>query len=251
MTYPIPILLYHHVNPRGASSTTQPDEFHCHLAWLARKGWRTLTLAEFEAAVLGKKPAGARRFLLTFDDGSADLPYSATAMRSFGFTGVAFVITSQLDQADPDFLQADAIKELAASGVFEIQSHTHRHVHVRDQPEDLDALKADLTASRTYLTTRLGVGAEAARHLAWPWGECTPAMEAAARDLGFTWQYLVQRGALTITGEQVRLPRLCADGISTAQLAAWMSVFASRGGTRLTNKIFGAIRKHRRGLAYG
>ena len=76
-------------------------------------------------------------------------------------------------------------------------------------------------------------------------------MALAARDLGFTWQYLVQRGALTITGEQVRLPRLCADGISTAQLAAWMSVFASRGGTRLTNKIFGAIRKHRRGLAYG
>jgi len=250
MTFPIPVLLYHHVNAKTVSSTTHPDEFHRHLAWLAKHGWRTLTLAEFEVAVLGKDPLGPRRFLLTFDDGSADLPHCAATMQMFGFTGVAFVITGQLEPANPEFLQTDALKELAASGVMEIQSHTHRHVHVHDRDEDLEALIADLTASRTYLTTRLGVSQNATRHLAWPWGECTPAMEAAAQKLGFTWQYLVQRGALSRTGEHVRLPRLCADGISTAQLAVWMRVFSSNSATRLTNKVFGTIRRRRRGLAY-
>lgn len=250
MQHPIPVLLYHHVNDSGSSSTTRPAEFRSHLDWLQRHGWTTLTLAEFEAAVTGGVAPGPKRFLLTYDDGSADLVRCGDEMRQRHMTGVAFVITGQLDAGKPGYLDRAGIIDLAKDGTFEIQCHTHRHVHVGPDSGDFEALVNDLRQSRSYLADQLGLPAATQRHLAWPWGECTPAMEQAALELGFTWQYLVQRGALTRRDRQVRLPRLCADGIPTRELALWMTLFGAGVGAGLVNRVFGTIRAKRHGLAY-
>jgi peptidoglycan/xylan/chitin deacetylase (PgdA/CDA1 family) len=246
----IPILLYHKVNEKSRSTTTRPGVFRAHLQWLAERGWRSLTLAEFEAVVAGQQPAEPKRFLLTYDDGSSDLIHCTAEMEAFGFTGVAFLITGRIQQADPQCISAADAVHLAQQGTLEFQSHTHRHEHIEGSTRGLEDLVVDLTESRTWFEEVLGMPQEAMRHLAWPWGECTPNMESTACEMGFDWQYLVQRGSITHASTQLRLPRLCADGMSAAKFSNWMTLMSSRPGGQLLNYLFGTIRRARHGMAY-
>ena len=246
----IPVLLYHQVNDRPGATTTPLDTFRAHLQWLAQQGWRSLTLGEFEAAIDGRANVGKRRFLLTFDDGPVDLTQCAIEMERFGFTGTAFLITGRHRAGDDGSLATADVANIAARGTLEFQSHTERHVRIAPGKDGLAALAEDLERSRIWLMETLGVPPESVCHLAWPWGQCTPEMEALARDLGYRWQYLVQRGAVTRSGQPVRLPRLCADAMSLSQFSRWMRLMASRPGGQLVNYLFGPVRRARHGLAY-
>jgi peptidoglycan/xylan/chitin deacetylase (PgdA/CDA1 family) len=246
----IPVLLYHQVGERAAPGATPTAVFHAHLDWLARRGWRSLTLREFEAAVRGQEVPGPRRFLLTFDDGYADLTHIAGHMEAFGFTGTAFLITGRQRAGDAAYLPPAAVRSLAARGTLEFQSHTDRHVRVAPAGAGLDALARDLADSRAWLADALDRPPAAVRHLAWPWGACTPAMESLARELGYEWQYLVQNGAVTRARDTLCLPRLCADGMPLRVFACWMSLLSSAPGARLANLSFGTVRRLRHGMAY-
>ena len=246
----VPVLLYHEVNERGGVASTSPALFRGHLQWLARRGWKSLTLAEFAAMVTGKMPAEPRRFLLTYDDGSSDLTYCASVMEEFGFTGIAFVITGRIASADPDCISPDEARRMLQKGIMEFQSHTHRHVRVDSTPTDLEDLASDLRQSRAWFEKELGLPSSAIKHLAWPWGQCTPEMERMARQMGFDWQYLVQRGAVTRAAMQLRLPRLCADGMPLNRFSFWMTLLSSGVGGRFTNYLYGPVRRLRHGIAY-
>ena len=235
MKFPIPILLYHGFGNQSSSSLVGLDLFSRHLDWLTHNGWRSLNLAEFEAAVLGDHDFGSRRFLITFDDNSPLLGQYASEMKSRGFSGAAFVITGKFEHSEAGWLSFDAAAELVRNGTLEACSHTHRHVAVGSRPEELEALREDLQNSRVFLSERLGVAAESLRHLAWPWGRCTADMEAMADSLGFRWQYQARRGTVTHCNRTLRLPRFVADGLSVHRFARTINFYSSRLGSLLTN----------------
>ncbi len=248
LPHSIPVLLYHHVNNHTLSDTTMPDVFRSHLAWLAAQGYRSLTLAEFEAAVRGSDP-GARRFLLTFDDGSTDLPYCAEVMQAFGFTGLAFLITSLVGN-DSRCVRWRDVAELSALGVLEFQSHTHAHARwdLADFGDGL--LTDDLKTSREILAERLDAPVSSFRHLAWPWGCCSPMVEKRAEEAGFDWQYLVQCGGVTRRGDQLRLPRMCADGLTLDWFRLAFSLLANSWSVVALNTASGMVRRARHGMGY-
>ncbi len=249
MRHPIPILLYHHVNDAGGSSTTGTAAFAAHLQFLAESGFRSLRLAELEAALHRGIDPGPRRFLLSFDDGSADLVNCAPAIAHYGFTAVAFVITGKLGEG-PRYLTWPQLRALHTSGIFEIQSHSHSHSRWPLDSQGLQTATAELLLSREALSSGLDVPAAGLNQLAWPWGRCNPAFESAALQAGFTSQYLVQRGAVTLTGSSLRLPRLCCDGLSQRELRFWVPLLAAGMGARLSNLCFGGLRQWRHGLGY-
>lgn len=157
----IPVLLYHPVNDQPSTTTTQPVVFRAHLQWLAERGWRSLTLAEVEAAVSGRKRAEPRRFLLTYDDGSTDLTNCAEETEVFGFTGIAFLITGRMQQADSGCIATADAQRLAQRGTLEFQSHTHRHVRIGQSTAGREKLVADLSAAQfaawmTLISSRPG-----------------------------------------------------------------------------------------------
>jgi peptidoglycan/xylan/chitin deacetylase (PgdA/CDA1 family) len=194
------------------------------LSWLADRGFRSLSLAEFESAVRGAD-VGSRRFLLTFDDGSADLPRCAEMMRPFGFSGVAFLITDRVGRDSACATWPDVVG-LARSGTMEFQSHSHTHVRWDFSDNGKQQVAEELRASRELLASQLNVSNAAIRHLAWPWGRCSHAFEAIAIEAGFGWQYLVQYGSVIRNRMQLRLPRLCADGMTLdrcVRMISWMS----------------------------
>lgn len=261
MTPTIPIFLYHHIDTSGDAHSTHPETFERALAWLADRGYRSLTLAEFDREVAGAAgTAPGKSILLTFDDGYADLStVVAPALRHYGFTGVAFLITNLCARSDPNGDAAGAkgnhlswaeARALAADGVLEFQSHSHSHERWSAGPGAERAVEEDLAASVEDLTAELRLPRAYFRHLAWPWGRCNEAWERVGRNLGLTHQHLVQRGAVTRTGQTTRLPRICFDGVPARSFRTWVTVLSSPTGARACNRIFGTLRARKHGLGY-
>lgn len=248
MKHPLPILLYHHVNDSGEGGATRPADFAAQMRWLADGGYRSVRLDELEAALLRGLDLGPRRFLLSFDDGSADLRECAGLLQACGFSAVAFLITAKVGTPGR-FLAWEDLPRLQAAG-FEFQSHSHTHTRWPLDATGENTLAAELETSRTLLMQHLGSSAGQQRHLAWPWGRCTAAFEQRARHLGYDFQYLVQRGAVVVPGLTLRLPRLGCDGMSPARLALWMRLLSHGTGARLCNAAFGSVRRARQGIGY-
>jgi peptidoglycan/xylan/chitin deacetylase (PgdA/CDA1 family) len=262
MTPPIPILLYHSVDHRGDSRSTAPEIFERQLSWLADHGYRSLTLEEFDRALSApSKPTPRKVFLLTFDDGYPDLAtVVAPALRRYRFTGVSFLITGACPPAAAaagnaaslagSYISWEQARALVSQGVVEFQSHSHSH-HRWDAKRGVDdEVATDLANSVDMLAAQLRLPRKYFRHLAWPWGRCNEAWELIGKDLGLTYQHIVQRGAVTRIGQTTRLPRICCDGMTVPTLVTWMTLLSTPGGARFCNTVFGTIRRHRHGLGY-
>jgi peptidoglycan/xylan/chitin deacetylase (PgdA/CDA1 family) len=174
------ILMYHGVaevrhDPNRLCVT--PDRFASQMAWLERRGWRGVSVADLVDAMR----AGRHRGLvgITFDDGYASvLDAALPRLRSHGFGATAFIISDRLGRSNewdegPRFplLTPDGVRELAAAGI-EIGSHSATHPRLAGlQP---DRLTAEIRQSRSRLAALLGTEI---RGFAYPYGS----MDAAAR----------------------------------------------------------------------
>jgi peptidoglycan/xylan/chitin deacetylase (PgdA/CDA1 family) len=260
MFSPIPILLYHRVDHRSGSFATTPAVLGQHLAWLAERGYRTLTASELGEVVSGlRAPPSEPCVAITFDDGYADLATEvAPLLRRHGQRATAFLITdrcpdqAQLDHAqfEPGYLAWPDARNLATEGVLEFQSHTHSHRRWDLGPALTTTVMDDLATARAELSRQLGEPEAAFGHVAWPWGRTCLPWEAAATHLGVSTQYVVQRGAVTHPGRHHRLPRLLVHGAPLTVLARWMAVLRNPVGARATNQLFGAVRQQRHGSGY-
>lgn len=127
---------------------------------LASTGIRTLTCDEYLQRVIdGPSDHNGKEILLTFDDGWGQM-YSVAwpLMKKYGLTGVIYLIPGRVqpgepgrpmptledvwagrceqrivdsrDETDQPLCTWDEIRRMHASGVFDFQSHTHRHERV-------------------------------------------------------------------------------------------------------------------------
>lgn len=119
----VPIFNYHEVT----AEELEPD-----LEYLHENGYTTLSLSEFMSATHG----GIHRrhtVLLTFDDAwSSFWSVAYPLLRKHQMRAVLFAPTYWVDGNGPDglFMNWDQVRECAASGFVEVQSHAHRHALV-------------------------------------------------------------------------------------------------------------------------
>lgn len=144
MSASLPVLCYHSVGPR---SRIPPELFALHLEVLARSGLPSLSPGELERA--------RRGFLLTFDDGFADLwTHGLALLERFGVRAVVFAIPLRTGEGvarprgvpawggtaseahgeaaasggpHPAFLRWSELAALEATGVVTVHSHSYSH----------------------------------------------------------------------------------------------------------------------------
>lgn len=139
----LPVLLYHRVGPPAAGLhpglTLHPERFACHIDWLARRGFSTISPHQWLAWRDRREPLPPRPLLITFDDAFADLgEHALPVVRQHGMTAVVFVVTGQLGglpawdmsaggPEPPRLMTAEAIRHWRDEGIhFGAHTQTHR-----------------------------------------------------------------------------------------------------------------------------
>lgn len=196
------VLMYHGVDVVGRDDDPHnmfvpPAAFEAQLTRLRqRHGYTFLTEAQFIGALEGK-PVPARSCLLTFDDGYVSvLDKAVPVLRQHRAPSVCYVSPSLFGQqpkpgepAAMELLDADGVRELAASGVT-IGSHSDVHDSLTGRTaEDLERATV---ASRQALRDLVGVEA---RTFAYPYGDHDAAARAAAEKAGYECAFATYDGA--------------------------------------------------------
>lgn len=188
------VLCYHAVSETWpADLSVTPANLERQLESLASRGYRGVTFSEAVSKGEGK------RVCLTFDDAYVSVYEKALPiLERFGMPGTLFVPTAYVGRPEPmawpgidrwlggphegelACLDVEGLERLRERG-WEIGAHTHTHPHLtRIGP---DELADELRRPRALLEDWLGAPCTT---LAYPYGDVSPAVEAAARDAGYT-----------------------------------------------------------------
>ncbi len=133
-------LAYHNVedaDPDQSFLGITTDKFVSQLSWLQRNGYRPVTVDAILASRDGGPPLPDKAVLLTFDDGYASFGTRVLPiLKAFRFPAVLAVVGAWMEPvpvvqfgdrrvAREQFLSWDQVREIAASGLVEIASHTY------------------------------------------------------------------------------------------------------------------------------
>jgi peptidoglycan/xylan/chitin deacetylase (PgdA/CDA1 family) len=185
------VLIYHRVG--GGSGTEidlDPALFDEQMAWLAANG-RAASLDDALARLANGQGQGHEPgpdepdpVVVTFDDGTADLADVALPILArHGVPATVYVATDFVDRQRPFPAEGTpltwaATREMVASGLVTIGSHTHTHALVDRLPPDEVAVELD--RSIELIGEHAGVAAD---HFAYPKAVAPPApVEAVVRD---------------------------------------------------------------------
>ncbi|MCF7220830.1 poly-beta-1,6-N-acetyl-D-glucosamine N-deacetylase PgaB [Marilutibacter chinensis] len=196
------------------------QNFAAHLDWLAGHGYQPVALADVIAAANGERPLPDKAVLLTFDDGLRSVyTHAFPLLRAYGYPALVAVVTDWVDmpagrQIDygprmfsrDDFLTWTQLREMQASGLVEVASHSHdMHHGVNSNPqgnstpaavtriydpaakryeseaEYLARVRDDLATSASLIERELG---RAPRAMVWPYAAYNSQVNAIADTLG-------------------------------------------------------------------
>ncbi|WP_222829273.1 polysaccharide deacetylase family protein [Terriglobus saanensis] len=186
----IPVLAYHRFDPTTPAATTVTTAtFESQLAFLAEHHYTIVPLERVVEAVLRKTPPPRTLTLaITVDDGHRSV-YTVLfpLIKQHHIPVTLFIYPSAISHA-PYALTWDQLKEMHASGLVDIQSHTYwhpdfRHDKAHRTPSDYTAfVHSQLTKSRLKLDAELGTHITL---LAWPYGILDADLEAASAQDGY------------------------------------------------------------------
>lgn len=224
-----------------------------HFQWLKDNGYQPVSIDQIEAARNGGKPLPEQAVLLTFDDGYRsfyDKIYPL--LRLYNYPAVFALVTHWLaiDSGDPvpygnllrqreDFLDWDQIKEMQASGLVEIASHSdnsHRGLQGNPQGNQQAALvtrayypdderyeteaqyqariRQDLTRSVELIEAKTG---QRPRVMVWPYGSYNADTKALAQSLGMEYAFTLNGRNNQLSDSSTDIHRLLISRNPTLQ----------------------------------
>lgn len=214
---PIPILTYHQIDippARGTpfrSLTVHPKVFGRHMRWLARLGYRGLSMRKLMPYLAGAR--SGKVFGLTFDDGFANVHrHALPVLQELGFTATNYVVAGQIggwnawdaEKGVPrsPLMEKREIAEWAAAG-HEVGAHTVDHADLAGL--DDEAAQAQIAGSRKMLEDLLGAPVDA---FCYPYGSYRQQHAAIARAAGFASATTTVRGRVRYGADMWQLPRV-------------------------------------------
>jgi peptidoglycan/xylan/chitin deacetylase (PgdA/CDA1 family) len=145
----VPVFVFH---------SLEAESFGRKLQYLADNGYVTLSAADYFQFLMGTRPAPERAVVLTFDDGRGSLwSVGYPLMRRLGMKGIVFLVPGRMgsrpgppaptwddadarpalalrEEGDGAFVSWEEVTTLAASGLFDFQSHTLSHARIHTGP---------------------------------------------------------------------------------------------------------------------
>jgi peptidoglycan/xylan/chitin deacetylase (PgdA/CDA1 family) len=230
----VSVLVYHSIDRSGSYMSTSNEMFRAQMEWLRDHGYRAVSMRQRFEEPPGDGP---RTVVLTFDDGLENFAQEAwPVLREMAFSATVYVPTAFVGTEAgwyPDYglprmpcMGWHTLRAVRAEGA-DVQSHGHRHRDLtRLAPADgLDELR------RSKATLEDGLGG-AVEHLAYPFGEASPAVRRQASEAGYRSAVVLETGRWRDTTDPFAIPRESLDRIAirTAKTAR-LSIEACARGT--------------------
>ena len=169
----VPILCYHRFGPGNDKMVVSPANFAAQLDWLAANGYHVVRLEQLAGYLRGENPLPQRSVVITIDDGYESVHrHALPVLKKHGFAATLFVYTDFIGAGDA--LSWVQLRDLAASGLIDIQAHSKSHRKLIDRaPGDSDQqyrqwLEVEARVPREMLEKRLPVKV---KHYAFPYGD--------------------------------------------------------------------------------
>lgn len=177
----MPILLYHHISDQGKSRYILPiADFRAQMKTLADAGYQTISISRLAEVIRQGGNLPLKPVVITFDDGYLDTYQNAfPILKSYGFQGVAYIITStQGTKLSYGYMQSAELKALIAAG-WEIGSHSISHTELSTSKL---GIRNEIEQSRKNLEALLGVPI---RTFSYPFGLANPWTEEQVAKYGY------------------------------------------------------------------
>ncbi len=223
---PVPIIMYHSVlksaKPKDRFVIT-PQAFEQDLQYLREQGYTTVHMQDLIDFCSSGKALPEKPVVLTFDDGFFNnYTYVYPLLQEYGQKAVISIVGSYTDSytesgdKNPNYayLSWDECREMAESGVIEIENHSDsfhsidtRRSGSRRNPSESAAVyekifKADISALQDKITSQLG---KTPTTYTYPFGMVSLESVAYTKDLGFAATLSCAEGINYLTGDPEEL----------------------------------------------
>lgn len=174
-TIRVPILAYHNFDPSiTGEMTLSTEKFEQQLKWLKDNDFTVIPLKDLvsylqgETSSLPEKPV-----VITADDGRKSVyTYMWPLVRKYNVPVTLFIYPTSISNASYAMTWGQ-LKELQATGLFDIQGHTYWHPNFKQEKKRLSEIEyqklinAQFISSKKIIDTKLGTNITL---LAWPYG---------------------------------------------------------------------------------
>ncbi len=183
----LPILMYHYVeyikdinDVVKKKLDISPDVFESHLKVLRDEKYVTYFVKDVPDILSGKIAYAPKNAVLTFDDGYEDF-YTVVfpLLKKYQMKATIFIISDFIGRKG--FLNAYEIKDLIASGMVEIGSHTLDHVYLKSVPKSV--AQKQIKESKGKLEDQFGISIYS---FAYPYGAFTEEVVNMVKEAGYT-----------------------------------------------------------------
>jgi peptidoglycan/xylan/chitin deacetylase (PgdA/CDA1 family) len=218
------ILVYHRFGPAAASTTVSDTAVEVQLAWLAAHA-NVVTLRLLIDGLSGSASPGERpRVAITADDGHRSIYTDLyPRIRHYRLPVTLFIYPSAISNA-PYALTWAELKEMVASGLVDVQSHTWWHPNFHQEkthrsPADYrDFVDTQLSRSKQTLEAHIGQKVDL---LAWPFAIYDTELRDAAIRAGYVAGFMLGNQVAWPSSDRLALPRFwISDGDRAARLSA-------------------------------
>lgn len=219
-TEALPVLMYHQISRERDDASARycmhPDQFEAQLRYLRDSGYRSVTLAEWRAAMQKQTPLPGRGVMLTFDDGYANFLTEAwPLLQKYGFSAMVFLVSEHSggkSEWDASFfkpaplLDWAAIRQLRAAGV-QFGSHTASHPRLTSLAPA--GVVDELLKARLRIEQELG---EPIRSIAYPFGDQDGVIQHLAGAAGYRFGFTCEMRKSRLRDRPLALPRIEVRG---------------------------------------
>jgi peptidoglycan/xylan/chitin deacetylase (PgdA/CDA1 family) len=229
---PVPVLMYHHVNPhKGDLVTIRPEVFEGQIRYLHESGYKTLKIDELLSYMAGELTFTEKAVVVTFDDGWLDnYIYAYPVIKEFRINATIFLVTDRSNGAAANMAETVVhsvpthkdskllikkgeehkvvlnwalINEMAVAGLVDFYSHTKSHKKCDRLTEN--ELLEELFESKHIIEEKIG---RACPYLCWPYGKYNKTALKIARSVGYKALFTTQHGVVNVGSDPFAIRRI-------------------------------------------
>lgn len=209
------VIQYHHIsNDTPSITSTSPELFQQHLAYLAENDYAVVSLSELVEYLREGRDLPDKAVAITFDDGYESVYHQAfPILKQYQWPFTVFVNAHPIEQGLQQFVTWEQLREMAQQGAT-IANHSWSHAYFLRRLKNENKKGWQQRITNEIEKTQQAIQKNIQQHsrlLAYPYGEFDQATKQLVKELGFV-AFGQHSGPLNTGTDLQALPRFPFGG---------------------------------------